>query len=198
MTFSNLDLMRDTRKVLSPHWGVAVLVAFIYAVIIGVPSNVFDGLTGAIPLILAGPFSLGIALFSFSIIRNEEPHFHQLFQGFQSPIFFKSFLAYLCYTILIIVGMVLFIIPGIIVALGFGLTFFVMADRPELSFTDCLQESWQLMDGYKLKYLGLSMRFIPWYLLGILCLGVGVLMVIPWHQATIARFHEEVKAVRRD
>ncbi len=198
MNFSNLDLMRAARKDLSPHWGVGVLVAFIYVLIIGVPSNVFDGLTNLIPLLLAGPFAVGIATFSFSVVRNESPHFYQLFHGFRSPTFFKSFLANLCVTILTVVGFVLLIIPGIIVALGLGLTFFIMADRPDLSFTDCIQESWRLMDGYKLKYLGLSIRFIPWYILGVLCLGVGVLLVLPWHMATVARFHEEVKAVRRD
>jgi len=52
------------------------------------------------------------------------------------------------------------------------------------------------MDGYKLKYLGLNIRFIPWYFLGVLCLGVGVLLVIPWHFVTIAHFHEEVKAIQ--
>ena len=196
MIFSNLSLMRESREALSPYWGVGVLVAFVYALIIGAPSGVFPGTGELIPLLLAGPFSVGLALFSFSVVRKETPHFNQLFQGFQSPVFFKSFLANLCITILTVVGFVLLIIPGIIVALGFGLTFFVMADRPDLSFTDCIQESWRLMDGYKLKYLGLNIRFIPWYFLGVLCLGVGVLLVIPWHFVTIARFHEEVKAIQ--
>jgi hypothetical protein len=42
--------------------------------------------------------------------------------------------------------------------------------------------------------LVLNIRFIPWYFLGVLCLGV--LFVIPWHFVTIARFHEEVKAIQ--
>lgn len=196
MSFSNLSLMRASRTMLSPFWGVGVLVAFVYVLIVGVPQNLLDPFGGLFTVLLAGPLTLGLAIFSRSIFRNESPHFNQLFDGFRGPFFIKSFLAYLCMTILVAVGIVLLIIPGIIVSLGLGLTFYVMADRPDLSFTDCLQESWRIMDGYKLKFLGLNLRFIPWYFLGLLCLGVGILVVIPWHYVTMAGFYEKVKESR--
>ena len=196
MSFSNLSLMRASRTMLSPFWGVGVLVAFVYVLIVGVPQNLLDPFGGLFTGLLAGPLTLGLAIFSGSIFRNESPHFNQLFDGFRGPFFIKSFLAYLCMTILVAVGIVLLIIPGIIVSLGLGLTFYVMADRPDLSFTDCLQESWRIMDGYKLKFLGLNLRFIPWYFLGLLCLGVGILVVIPWHYVTMAGFYEKVKESR--
>ncbi len=76
------------------------------------------------------------------------------------------------------------------------MTFYIMADRPELSFSQCLNESWTLTKGYRLKYLGLGLRFIPWYFLGLLCFGVGVLLVIPWSIAAGARFYEELKRIK--
>ena len=196
MPFSNLQLMRDARRDLAPHWGLGVLVAFVYVLIIGVPSSIFPDGKGIVSLVLAGPLAVGVAYFSFAVIRGEMPHFFQLFEGFN--VFGKSFLANLCYTILVIVGFVLLIIPGIIVGLALSMTFFVMADRPELSFSECLNESWSLTSGYRFKLLGLNLRFIPWYLLGILCLGVGVLLVIPWYYVTLARFYEELKVARRN
>ena len=194
MPFSNLTLMRETRDIFGPHWGLGVLVSFVFVLIVGAPSGVFPGTGELVPLLLSGPLSLGFALFSLSVVRGDHPHFNQLFEGFQG--FVKSFLAYLCMMILIGVGFVLLIIPGIYIWLALSMTFLVMADRPELSFSECLNESWKITDGYKLKFLGLTIRFIPWYILGILCLGVGVLLVIPWHQATIARFYEEIKTAR--
>ena len=196
MPFSNLQLMRDSRRDLAPNWGLGVLVAFVYILIVGIPSNIFPDGEGLVSFLLTGPLSVGIAYFSFSIIRGEMPHFFQLFEGFN--VFGKSFLANLCYTLLVIVGFVLLIIPGIIVALSLSMTFFVMTDRPELSFGECLNESWNLTSGYRFKLLGLLLRFIPWYLLGVICLGVGVLLVIPWHYVTLARFYEELKVARRN
>ena len=196
MPFSNLQLMRDSRRDLAPHWGLGVLVAFVYVLIIGVPSSIFTAGEGIVSLVLAGPLAVGVAYFSFAVIRGETPHFFQLFEGFN--VFGKSFLANLCYSLLVIVGFVLLIIPGIIVGLALSMTFFVMADRSELSFSECLNESWNLTSGYRFKLLGLNLRFIPWYLLGILCLGVGVLLVIPWYYVTLARFYEELKVARRN
>ena len=196
MPFSNLQLMRDSRRVLAPQWGLGVLVAFVYVLIIGVPSSIFPDGEGIVSLVLAGPLAVGVAYFSFAVIRGETPHFFQLFEGFN--VFGKSFLANLCYSLLVIVGFVLLIIPGIIVGLALSMTFFVMADRPELSFSECLNESWNLTSGYRFKLLGLNLRFIPWYLLGILCLGVGMLLVIPWYYISLARFYEELKVARRN
>lgn len=196
MPFSNLQLMRDSRRDLAPHWGLGVLVAFVYVLIIGVPSSIFPDGEGIVSLVLAGPLAVGVAYFSFAVIRGETFHFFQLFEGFN--VFGKSFLANLCYSLLVIVGFVLLIIPGIIVGLALSMIFFVMADRPELSFSECLNESWNLTSGYRFKLLGLNLRFIPWYLLGILCLGVGVLLVIPWYYISLARFYEELKVARRN
>lgn len=189
--FSNLELMRDARRALGPHWGLGVLITFIYLLIVGIPSLLFADFEGLISIILSGPFSVGFAYFSFSVIYGETPHLNQLFKGFD--VFGKSFLAYLCYAIMIVVGVIFFIIPGIIVSLGFSLTFYVMADRPELSFSECLYESWQLTSGYRLKVLGLWLRFFPWYILGALCLGVGVLLVIPWHYTAVAKLYQQLK-----
>ena len=94
MPFSNLNLMRQSRKDLAPHWGLGVLVAFVYAIIVGVPSSIFPDGEGIISLLLSGPLSVGLAYFSFSVIRGETPYFFQLFDGFK--VFGKSFLANLC------------------------------------------------------------------------------------------------------
>ena len=70
MPFSNLTLMRETRNILGPHWGLGVLVSFVFVLIVGVPSGVFPGTGELVPLLLSGPLSLGFALFSLSVVRE--------------------------------------------------------------------------------------------------------------------------------
>lgn len=188
--FSNLQLMKESRHKLSPHAGLAVLVSFIYVLLLTFVSIFENEDLGLFSLLISGPLGLGMTLFSLTIHRQEDPQLNQLFEGFQS--FLKSFLAYLSLVILIILGILFFIIPGIIISLGFSMTFYVMAERPELSFIECMGESWNLMQGYKLKFLGLWLRFVPWYILGFLCFGVGVLLVIPWNYVAIAAFYEAI------
>ena len=94
---------------------------------------------------------------------------------------------------LTVVGLVLLFVPGIFVALGFSMTYYIIAEDPEISFQAALEQSWKLTDGYKMELLELNLRFIPWYILGVLCLIVGVLAVIPWHNTTLALYYEDLK-----
>ena len=51
--------MRETRQMLAPHWGVGVLVAFVYLLILGGPSSALDEVWEVVPLLFTGPLSLG-------------------------------------------------------------------------------------------------------------------------------------------
>lgn len=196
MLFSNLQLMKESRQKFTPFAGLAVLVTFIYLLFLGFAALFENENLELISLLISGPLTLGLTIFSRAIYFNDAPHLNQLFEGFQS--FLKSFLAYVSIAIIIILGVILLIVPGIIASLGLFMTFYVMADRPELSFLECMSESWNLMHNHKLKLLGLWLRFIPWYILGLLCLGVGVLLVIPWSYTAYAAFYEKLKEVQKE
>lgn len=56
--------------------------------------------------------------------------------------------------IIIALGTILFVIPGIIFAVMFAFAFFVMLDNPELSILDIISLSTKLTKGYKLKIFG--------------------------------------------
>jgi uncharacterized membrane protein len=102
-------------------------------------------------------------------------------------------LIYLIISVATILGLILLIIPGFIIALGFSMTFYLIAENPELSVEDALKESWALTDGYKWELFELHLRFIPWYILGVICLVVGIFVVMPWHYLTIANYYDYLK-----
>lgn len=193
-SISNLALMRTARERLSPHWGIAVLTSFIYALLVGLPA-IGESLGGEfVVLLLTGPLELGFSYFVLTVVAGSTPELKDLFKGF--TFFLNAFLAYLIQGILIIVGIILFIVPGIVIGLGLSMTFFIMAEKPEQSFTDALQESWELTKGNRLKILGLFLRFIPWYILGALCFGVGILVVHPWCMTALAALYQELKQTK--
>lgn len=73
------------------------------------------------------------------------------------------------------------------------MTYFVLVEKPELTVEESLKESWRLTQGYKGKLFFLHLRFVPWYLLGLLCFGIGIFIVLPWHQLTLANFYNYLK-----
>lgn len=183
-------LMRKARSVLNPHWGLAVLVCFLYAVIVGGPSKL-NTYGEVLTLLLAGPMQLGLNIYFLKIANQQQHGIENFIEGFKPLL--NVLLVYFSIVILTMVGLLLFIVPGFIIAIGLSMTYFIMAEHPEIAFTDALQESWKLTDGHKWELFLLNLRFIPWYLLGLLCLIVGIFVVIPWHQTTLAMYYEHLK-----
>ncbi|MGB1113731.1 MAG: DUF975 family protein [Flavobacteriaceae bacterium] len=189
-----LKLMRTAREQLKPFWLMASLVCIIYGVLVGLPSelNTYGEL---LSFLLAGPLQLGMCIYFLNIVKQQTPSIENLLEGFK-PLA-KVLLAYLIITIGTVLGLLLLIIPGIILALGLSMTFYLLAENPEFSVEEALKKSWELTDGYKGELFFLHLRFIPWYFLGLLFFVVGVFLVMPWHQLTLAHYYVHLKVQKQ-
>ena len=185
-----LQLIQKARTLLAPHWVLSIGVCLVYGLAVAVPAEL-NSYGEMLSFLLAGPLQLGLCFFFLNLVRGQETRFELLFEGFKPLL--TVLLSYAIIAALTIVGLILLIVPGIIVALGFSMTYYVIADDPEITFQVALEQSWKLTDGYKMELLVLNLRFIPWYLLGLLCLIVGVFAVIPWHNTTLALYYEHLK-----
>ena len=185
-----LDLMRESREKLKPHWLTAVLISVIYGVLVGVPSEL-NAYGEILSLLLAGPLQLGMSIYFLNIVYNQPATIENLIEGFKPLL--KVLLVYLIISITTLFGILLLIVPGIIIALGLSMSYYILIEKPELTIEEVLKESWRLTDGYKLELIVLHLRFIPWYLLGLLCFFVGIFVVLPWHQLTLANYYNYLK-----
>ena len=114
-----------------------------------------------------------------------------IFEGFQN---FKSAVgAYLLMLLFIFLWMLLLIIPGIIAAFSYSMTFYILADDPSISPMDAIDKSKAMMKGKKWKYFLLNLRFLGWALLCLLTFGIGFLWLIPYIQVSIAKFYDDIK-----
>lgn len=190
MKTANIVLMKKTRESLKGRWGFVVWVFFVFTIIISALTMI--PVAGSIiSLIISGPFILGLAIFSLSVSRNQEAHLEQIFEGFKH--FGQSLVTYLLVAIFVLLWSLLLIIPGIIAAISYSMTFYIMADDRSIRPMDALNKSKKMMYGYKAKFFRLQLRFFLWGLLCLLTLGIGFLWLIPWMQVTIAKFYDEIK-----
>ena len=185
-----IQLMRKARTLLEPHWILAIGVCLANAVMVAAPAEL-DSYGEIVSLLLAGPLQLGLCFFFLNLVKGKETRFELLFEGFKPLL--TVLLAYAIITALTVISLILLIVPGIVVALGFSMTYYVIAEDPEISFQTALEQSWKLTDGYKMELLELNLRFIPWYLLGLLCFIVGVFAVVPWHNTTLTLYYQYLK-----
>ena len=124
-------------------------------------------------------------------MKRKETRFKLLFEGFK-PLA-TVLLAYAIITGLTVVGLILLIVPGIAVVLDFSMTYYIIAEDPGISFQAALEQIWKLTDGYKMELLELNLRFIPWYLFGLLYFLVGMFVLVPWHSATLTLNYQYLK-----
>ena len=136
--------------------------------------------------------AIGLATFSLALARDKEANINQLFEGFNK--FGLALAAYFLMVLFIILWMLLLIIPGIIAALSYSMTFYIIADEDSIDAMEAIDKSKAMMDGYKWKYFCLGLRFIGWALLCILTFGIGFLWLMPYMQVTNAKFYDDVKA----
>ena len=191
MKTENVVLMQMAKESLKGKWGLAIGTIVVYLLIVLCIQEI--PIVGAIAsLIIAGPFALGLAYFSLSISRNQEAKLEQIFQGFNN--FGTALSAYLLMIGFILLWTLLLIIPGIIAAMSYSMTVYIIADDNSIGAMDAIDKSKKMMDGYKWKLFRLGLRFLGWSLLCILTLGIGFLWLMPYMQVSLAKFYDDVKA----
>ena len=91
----------------------------------------------------------------------------------------------------------LLVIPGIIKAYSYSMTFYILRENPEMTAGDAITASQKMMDGHKMDLFLLSLSFIGWAILASITFGIGYLWLIPYIYTAYAAFFYETLKKRR-
>lgn len=171
------------------NWLTMVVASVVLSVITSAASAAIFG------FILIGPLTVGLYALLLRMVRSGGQEFDDL-----SPVF-SGFSRGVLYHILtpILVGIftflwsLLLVIPGIIKAISYSMSYYIRIDHPEYTPLQTITASRRLMQGHKMEYFLLQLSFIGWLLLGTLCCGVGLLWVNAYKQAANAHFYEQLR-----
>ena len=90
--------------------------------------------------------------------------------------------------------MLLLIIPGIIAALSYAMTYYIIVDNESIGALEAIRQSKEMMRGNKWKLFCLGLRFFGWSLLCLLTLGIGYLWLIPYMAISFAKFYGDISS----
>ncbi len=190
MKTENATIMQQAREALAGKWGLAVGTMFVYSVITMAIQTIPK--SGPIlGILIGGPMSLGLVIFSLSLVRNQNPKVEQLFEGFKR--FGIALTAQVLIMIYVLLWALLLIVPGIIAALSYSMTFYILADDKSIGAKEAMDKSKKMMMGNKWKFFCLGLRFIGWAILSIFTFGIGLLWFIPYLQISTTKFYEDLK-----
>ena len=179
-------MMRRAKSQLEGKWVNIALGSLLYLVLLAVA-----GSTYLLELFVYGPLTFGYFLYIACNVDTGENNFNLLFKGFER--FGDTLIAGLIYSLAVGIGSFLLIVPGIIIACGLGMTFYIMVDDQNISGIDALQQSWNMMKGHKWEFFCLQFRFIGWILLAILTCGIGMIFLEPYMVATNQNFYRKLR-----
>jgi uncharacterized membrane protein len=191
-TTENKILMSQARESLKGKWGLAIGTTVVYLLII-FAINLIPVAGSIITFLVTGAFSIGFAIFGLSLSRKQDANFNLIFNGFSK--FGVGLGAYLLQIIFILLWMILLIIPGIIAALSYSLTFFIIAENDSIGPLEAISKSKEMMRGNKWKMFCMGFRFFGWALLCILTLGVGFLWLAPYMLVSFSKFYDDLKPI---
>ena len=172
---------------LSGNWSTVVVAYLIYSLLLGVLSY-----TGIGSLLLSGVLAIGMCVITLQISRMGKSGIESIFDGFRKGLG-NNIVAGILVQIFTFLWALLFIIPGIVKSYSYAMTYYILADNPDMAPTDAITESRKMMDGNKWRLFCLDLSFIGWYLLSILTLGILALWISPYNMMARAEFYESLK-----
>lgn len=186
------DFRSEAWKKLSGKWGTAAVTTLVYEVILAaVASTTVFGIGAVAGILVSGPLAVGFSIFALSIIRCQETKIEYLFYGFKN--FVNTFVLALVNSIFIFLWSLLFIVPGIIKALSYSMSYYIIADNPDMTPTEARNASIELMNGNKGRLFCLYLSFIGWIILSALTFGILTFWVVPYIHSAEAAFYESIR-----
>ena len=204
------DFLPDAGRSYSIGWKVIwvyfvelLVVSIIYAVLSG-PISVFQwnvdhfewfivplAMFGiAYGIFVAGPIGYGVNWVFLKAVRGERIEIKDAFIVFQKN-YWNAVIANIVVGVIVGLGIVMLIVPGIIFACRLAFVPYLVVDR-EMDVMDALRVSWDMTRGYgwQIFFMGFLAIFIV--IGGLICLFVGVFISIMWITAAFAVIYHAV------
>lgn len=161
------------------------------AIIIAVAAIVL----AAVYFILGSVIEAGYAKYNLDLVDRTEAKLESLFTYFYNwkTTAATRFLTGL-YTLL---WSLLFIIPGIMASYSYAMTGYILAEHPELTASEAIERSKEMMSGNRFRLFCLQFSFIGWSILCTFTFGIGNLWLRPYRQAATAAFYREISGTEQ-
>ncbi len=109
-------------------------------------------------------------------------------------LFIKNLYIIILVSLLVSIGLIMFIVPGIVLYICYSQSRYIMLEHPEMSVIKCMTASRKLMRGRIGEYFMLSLSFIGWQLMTSLCIITGI-WTYPYINITMALYYKDISSI---
>ena len=157
---------------------VAVILIIVFAISLILKALVFN------------PLEMGGRKFFLKNQIEEEKGIGCYLDGFHGGTYGNVVVTMLVRDVKIFLWTLLLIIPGIIKSYEYRMVPYILAEHPELNYSDVLRMSSEMMDGQKMNAFVLDLSFIGWFILSGITAGiVGIFWTNPYYYSADAELY---------
>jgi uncharacterized membrane protein len=140
---------------------------------------------------VGGPIQYGASWVFLKAVRGERIEVKDIFVVFQRN-YWNVVIANIVVGVIVGLGIVMLIVPGIIFACRLAFVPYLVVDR-EMDVMDALRVSWEMTRGYGWQIFLMGLLAIPVVILGLICIGVGVVVSVMLISAAFAVMYHAVQ-----
>ncbi len=142
-------------------------------------------------ILILGPIEYGVSFANLKAARGDKLEIKNMFEAFHN--YWNAVLANVLVGVIVIVGLVLLIVPGIIFACKLVFTPYLVVDR-KMEVIEAVKESWRMTNGHAWKVFGMGLLAILICIAGLICFGVGIIVSIMWIRVAFASLYHAVSS----
>ena len=151
------------------------------------PQNI---LLNIVVICVSAYIQLGLAVYCIGLYKGDEVNYATIFSRFKG---LKPIIFILILSVVVMLGFILLIIPGIILSLMYSQVFYILADDPDIGAIEAFNKSEKMMRGHKWQLFMLNLEAALYILAGIFTLFIWWAWLIPRYSVAMAGFYEELK-----
>ena len=194
----NNQIMKEAQESLKGKWGISIaacLIAGVITIMITILGGYLineDWGGNLLSLFVTPPIGVGLALFFLNIHSGNKLEIKTIFNPFKD-VWLNSVLAYFMMIVIILIGFLLFFIPGVIATLMFSQVLYIIAEDNKIDAYNALVKSKKMMEGNKWKLFKIMLIILLLAIVCILTLGIGFIWLAPYQNAVYAKFYNVIK-----
>lgn len=190
------ELKSAARSQIKGKIGILFLISLIIGVISAVAELLlslipFGGIIGAV--VVTPAFALSIVRVYLNLVKGGAPEVNDVFSGFDD--FWSAFKVQFFTGLFTFLWSLLFVIPGIVKSYSYSMSMYILADNPGKPALECIRESQNITNGFKMDLFVLHLSFIGWVLLSVITCGIAYIWVGPYMSAAYANAYNSLKPV---
>lgn len=204
--YSAKAMRARARQLLAGHWKPAVVLSLSYGLLLAITAVLSAKTTilGTIATLLVGLVGVSLVYSFYSLVQVDNDDETELTLAWPRSLWLLgeggrlnvNVIAYVLVSLFTFLWTLLLIVPGIIKALSYSQTYYILADSQandvEMSAREAIKTSQMIMKGHKWEFFCLQLSFLGWMILAGLTFGIGWLWLGPYLSTTKACYYDYV------